>query len=141
MKRRLIGLVALIGFGACSWQLSADPPVQTSPNRLKPIMHHKLELSKNILEALAIEDFEKLGRNAQDLSLLSLESGWNILTTAEYIEQSKDFRRACNVIHEAAHEKNIDRAALGFVSLTARCVECHKYVRKTTQTRKVESQP
>lgn len=131
MKRYFIGLLAAIVLGASGWQLYGDPPIQTSPNRLKPFMQQKLEHSKSILEALAIEDFDKMQRSAQALSLLSLESSWNILTTEEYLQQSSDFRRACQVIKEAAQEKNVDRAALGFVSLTARCVECHKYLRKS----------
>jgi hypothetical protein len=93
-------------------------------------MQQKLDHSKTIIEALALEDFDKLAKSAQALSLLSLESNWNVLTTDEYIQQSSAFRRACSVIQEAAHEKNVDRATLGFMDLTVRCVECHKYLRK-----------
>ena len=93
-------------------------------------MQRKLDHAKGVLEGLALEDYEKIAKEAQALSLLSLESDWNVITTEEYLEQSSDFRRAVNVITEAAHEKDINRAALGYVNLTVRCVECHSYLRK-----------
>ncbi len=142
MKRFVLAtilLTVLLGIG--SWRAYGEPQVAQGPERLKPFMQRKLEHSKAILEALAIEDFDKLAKNAQDLSLLSLESNWNVLTTDEYIQQSSDFRRACRVIQEAAHEKNVDRAALGFMDLTVRCVECHKYMRKNAAVGKPRSQP
>lgn len=93
-------------------------------------MHRKLEYSKTLLEGLATEDYEKISRNAQSLNLLSLESTWNVLVTEEYLKQSDAFRRALESIRDGAKEKNIDRAALGYVDMTIRCVECHKYVRR-----------
>jgi hypothetical protein len=130
MKRLIVGLFAAITLGFGSWQLYGNPQQKRLPEELKPFMQLKLEHSKSILEALAVEDFESMAKNAQALSLLSLESNWNSITTQEYIQQSSDFRRACQVIHEAAEERNVDRATLGFVNLTVRCVECHKYLRK-----------
>jgi hypothetical protein len=132
MKRSVVVIfIAAIILGIAVWRVRGQqPPASSVQKQLKPIMHLKLEYSQAILAALAIEDFDKLAQNAQNLSLLSLESNWNVLTTEEYIQQSAAFRRACGVIQEAAHEKNVDRAALGFMDLTVRCVECHKYLRK-----------
>jgi hypothetical protein len=62
--------------------------------------------------------------------LLSLESGWKMLQTEEYVKQSLEFRRTANVITEAARDNNLERAALGYVALTVRCIECHGYLRK-----------
>jgi hypothetical protein len=68
-----------------------------------------------------------------------MESGWNVIQTEEYATQSRDFRRTCNLIAEAAGEKDISRAALGYVAMTVRCVECHAYMRKhRTQLMKFE---
>ncbi len=126
----LVTFLSLAAVGVYGWQVQAQQQIETGQQRLKPFMQQKLDHSKSILEALAVEDFDKLAKSAQALSLLSLESNWNVLTTDEYIQQSAAFRRACSVIQEAAHEKNVDRAALGFMDLTVRCVECHKYLRK-----------
>lgn len=132
MKRLLpLGLLVVTFLGITAWSGYALPQSDQEQKQLKPFMQQKLQHSKAILEALALEDFDQLAQSAQALSLLSLESNWNRLTTDEYIQQSADFRRACRVIQAAAHEKNVDRAALGFVDLTVRCVECHKYLRRS----------
>lgn len=129
MKRSHLLLAGLLVVSVLvGWQLPAQNPLATKP--LKPFMQHKLEHSKAILEGLALEDFDKIAKHSQDLSLLSLESTWNVLSTEEYLQQSTDFRRAIKVVIDAAHEKNVDRAALGYVNMTVRCVECHKYLRK-----------
>ena len=130
MKRfAMFSLVTMVvSLGA--WQLFGQPPTKASKEQLKPFMQRKLDHAKGVLEGLALEDYEKIAKEAQALSLLSLESDWNVITTEEYLEQSSDFRRAVNVITEAAHEKDINRAALGYVNLTVRCVECHSYLRK-----------
>jgi hypothetical protein len=105
-------------------------PNEPKASAITPLMHQKLDRSKTILEGLALEDLNKVGRNARMLKLLSLESGWNVIQTEEYRIQSNDFRRACETISEAAEAKDLHRATLGYVALTLRCVECHSYMRK-----------
>lgn len=112
--------------------VSALPPQeeQAQVQKLEPLMERKLEQSKTLLEGIATEDFEKIAGAAQALSLMSLESGWNVLTTQEFLDQSADFRRSIERIRSAAEKKNIDRAALGYLNMTINCVECHKYLRQ-----------
>jgi|GEM_PF-235942 len=130
MRSRLVVLLALLtGCLVCNSSY-ADPPTEKPATPVTPLMQMKLEKAKAILEGLSVEDFDKIARNARSLKLLSLESGWNVVQTEEYMTQSRDFRRATDMIVQAAEEKNIDRAALGYVSLTVRCVECHSYMRK-----------
>ena len=133
MRRAVQGSVmtlsAAVVLALGSWQLYGVPQAKESGGPLKPFMQRKLDHSKSVLEGLAIEDFAMIAKNAQALSLLSQESNWNVLNTEEYLQQSRDFRRAVNVITEAAHAKNIDRATLGYIDLTVRCVGCHKYLR------------
>ena len=112
---------------------AADPPgepPQKPRTPLVPLMQLKLDRSKAILEGLTLEEFDKIARNARALKLLSMESGWSVIQTKEYATQSSDFRRATDLIAEAAEEKDISRATLGYVALTVRCVECHSYMRK-----------
>ncbi len=59
-----------------------------------------------------------------------MEAGWNVVQTEEYRKQSDDFRRACTAIEKAADAKDVHRAALAYVSLTVRCVDCHSYMRE-----------
>lgn len=108
-------------------------PVQNpdaTKSALHPLMQMKLDKSKEILEGLTLEDFDKIGKNARSLRLLSTESGWNVIQTEEYATQSRDFQRTCDMIVEAVEEKDISRATLGYVAMTVRCVECHAYMRK-----------
>jgi len=133
MNRTLI-LSLLAVLLLASPRVHGDPPEETEPSRLSPLMQMKLDRSKAILEGLALEDFEKISANAQALRLLSLESGWNVIQTEEYATQSRDFRRTSAVIAEAAREQDLGRATLGFVALTVRCVECHSYMRKHKAT-------
>lgn len=128
----LISLLVILGMGGLGvWQLYGQSPAQQEPRKqLKPFMRQKLEHAKGVLEGLALEDYDLIAKEAQALSLLSLESTWNVLNTEEYLEQSKDFRRVVTSITEAAREKDVHRAALGYVNLTVRCVECHDYLRK-----------
>ncbi len=124
----VVGIVVVAGV------LRADPPKTSnavdSGTRLAPLMLKKLDKSKGILEGLTLEDFDKIKSNANTLRLLSLESGWNVIQTEEYQAQSLEFRRAAELIAQAAEEKDIHRAMIGYVSLTVRCVECHSYMRK-----------
>lgn len=129
MKRSLILLLAVLLVPTCLQPASGDPQ-PPKVTKLSPLMQKKLEHSKLILEGLALEDFEKIGKNARSMKLLSMESGWNVIQTAEYQTQSRDFRRTCDQISEAAEKKDIGRAALGYVALTMRCVDCHSYMRK-----------
>ena len=81
---------------------AAEPAPQGVSRQLSPLMQMKLEKSKSILEGLALEDYEKIAKNAQSLKLLSLESGWNVIQTEEYVSQSREFRRAVDRIMAAA---------------------------------------
>jgi hypothetical protein len=130
MKRLLIFLFVAMIAAPDVHRAKSDPPVKAPPEKISPLMRMKLEKSKDILEGLTIEDFDKIAKNARSLKLLSMESGWNVIQTEEYATQSRDFRRTCNLIAEAAGEKDISRAALGYVAMTVRCVECHAYMRK-----------
>ena len=128
-------ILVVLAIATFSSQLSsADPPNEDLQRHITPLMKMKLEKSKAILEGLTLEDFDAVSKNAKALKLLSLESGWNVLQTPEYVTQSQDFRRAADMIAEAATEKNISRATLGYVSMTVRCVECHSYMRKHRMT-------
>ena len=130
MKRGIVLVIAALLIPLHSHQANSDPPDKAPAAKITPLMQLKLEKSKVILEGLALEDYDKIGKNARSLKLLSMESGWNVIQTKEYATQSRDFRRTCDLIAEAAADKDIGRAALGYVAMTVRCVECHAYMRK-----------
>ena len=105
---------------------------EQEPN-LRFIMQRKLDHAHSLLEALITEDFETLEDSAGALRVLSEEAGWFVITTPEYTERSTTFRRAVAEIELSAKEKNLDRAALGYVDMTLQCVRCHQFLRGTAR--------
>lgn len=96
---------------------------------VKKFMRPKLGHAQKLLEGLTLENFELIQSEAQALSLLSREAEWNVLQTEDYLLYSSEFRRAADAIRDAANKKNLDGAALAYVEMTMKCVNCHKYVR------------
>jgi hypothetical protein len=107
--------------------IAAEAPPE--PDRVAVFMRAKLGHADHVLEGLAVADYEMIERAAQELSLASLDSNWQVLQTEDYVRQSAEFRRACDSLKQAAQEKNLDGAALAWVDVTLKCVQCHKYVR------------
>lgn len=100
-----------------------------APNKVADFMQLKLAHSQKLLEAVALEDYNAIAKNAQSLSLLCEDEQWKVFQTPDYMRHSDAFRHTANAIIAAADDKNLDGAALGYVSLTLQCVQCHKYVR------------
>jgi hypothetical protein len=96
---------------------------------LSDFMRVKLKHSQRVLEGLVSGDYDKIAKNAQDMSLLSLAETWQVLETPQYVEFSRKFRAAADKLAEAGKKKNLDQAANAYNQVTLRCVECHKYVR------------
>jgi hypothetical protein len=130
MKRWIIVGVATALLGIAHRPAESEPPELAQAGQVGPLMQLKLEKSKQLLEGLALEDFNQVNKSARAIRLLSLEGGWNVLQTEEYASQSRDFRRTAELIADAAQAKDIGRATLGYVAMTVRCVECHTYMRK-----------
>lgn len=106
-----------------------DRGQSAEPNRVADFMRLKLSHAQKLLESLAEEDFEAIVKHSQELSLLSQEASWKVLQTEEYLQHSMEFRRTAFAMKKAGEEKNLDGAALGYVDMTMKCVNCHKYVR------------
>lgn len=95
----------------------------------KAFMRAKLTHSQQILDGLTTENYDKIAKSAQALSLLSNESTWNVFQTEEYIRMSREFRESTMRLRDAAHDKNLDGATLAYFEVTLSCVRCHKYTR------------
>jgi hypothetical protein len=108
--------------------VSADEP-GPKPDAVADFMRAKLGHSQHVLEGLALEDYDLIARGAQELALASQASSWQVLQTEEYARQSAEFRRSCDTLRGAAKARNLDGAALAWMEVTMKCVQCHKYVR------------
>jgi cytochrome c556 len=103
----------------------------------REFMRAKLKHSQDIVEGLALENFDQIAKNAQSLSLLSHASNWQVYQTEEYVIQSREFRRATDALRDQAKQKKLDGCVLAYLDVTMKCVNCHKYIR-TIKMAKVE---
>ena len=92
-------------------------------------MRRKLLSSQNLIKGLALEDYALIEKEAQQLQLLSLDTGWNVLQTPDYARISTEFREAARKIGKAGKKKNLDAAGLGYFQLTMTCIDCHRHMR------------
>lgn len=106
-----------------------EPSVGDKPNDVAVFMRAKLGHAQHVIEGLALADYELIGKGAHDLALASQASSWQVLQTADYARHSQEFRRSCEALRAAAKDKNLDGAALAWMEVTLKCIQCHKYVR------------
>jgi len=117
-----IAVVALATTAALSGSQEPD---------ISQIMQRKLDHAHAILEALIVEDYETLEDSADALEKLSEDAAWFVLQTPEYTQRSTAFRYAVMEIKVSAQAKNLEGAALGYVDMTLKCVQCHELLRGT----------
>jgi hypothetical protein len=116
--------------GILVFAVAAGQEPDDTPKDIKAFMRVKLIHSQHVLEGLTLEDFDAVARGAQQMALLSQDASWNVIQTPEYYERSADFRRSIDELKSAAQKKNLDGAALAHMSVTLKCIECHRYVRR-----------
>jgi hypothetical protein len=95
-------------------------------------MRKKLELAKNILEGLTLEDYALIAKNAKALRVLSQAAEWEVPTIPDvdnYLRYTDEFQRITGDMAKKSEAKNLDGATLDYVRMTTSCVNCHKYVR------------
>ena len=158
MKRRYhIHIVLLIGL-VTTMVIAASPPKQADPMKetlgqkktiklpsdpceepasvipaqrgVDLFMREKLGAAKQVVEGLAIEDFDLIRKGADKLIVMSHAAGWQVLQGPVYLQDSSDFRSSAKQIIEACDADNLEAAAMGYVQVTLNCVRCHKHVRK-----------
>ena len=131
MKRialAVVGLALLVSPWAASNRTAAQ-------DKVARLMDQKLKHSQELLAGLAVNNFKKIQKNADDLIELSRQAEWRAFKTPQYEVYSNDFRRVAAEMRENAKKKNLDGAALNYVDMTLTCVKCHKYVRELRMAR------
>ncbi len=114
--------------------LALSRPADDAPKPQKGrnlLMQMKLGHAQKVLEGLAVQDFDLMAKNAEELAIISKKAEWQVLKTPDYLRYGDEFRRQADSIIKASKDKNIDAAALAYVQLTMTCVNCHKHVRET----------
>jgi hypothetical protein len=100
------------------------------------LMKRKLEHAQKVLEGIALNDFDRITKHAEELIVISHEAEWKAIKLPDYELYSGEFRRSAQTLVKNATAKNLDGAALAYVELTMSCVKCHKHVREVRMTRR-----
>lgn len=117
-----VAIAVVVIAATAGWSRSQEPTIEQ-------VMQRKLDHAHGILEALIMEDYETLEDSAIELRKLSEEAAWLVLQTPEYAQRSAGFRQAAEQIEVSAKEHNLEGAALGYVDMTLKCVQCHELLR------------
>jgi hypothetical protein len=91
-------------------------------------MQKKLEYSRDILNGLVMEDFDKILSSARALNKLGKRK-WMENESSAYRTQNQVFWFTTGTLVMAAEQKNIDGATLSYTQMTVSCVNCHKLLR------------
>lgn len=116
-----VGLGVAI-YPALAWQ-------QPDPLPTAELMRKKLEYSQKLLEALTLNDLDKVVAEAGHLIQVRKEAGFRAIKTPEYEMFADDFQRAADAMVKAAKDKNLETAKLHYLGMTLSCFNCHAYVR------------
>ena len=124
--RRLIYTVLLLPLFAIP--SSSEEKKKRDPD---PLMVLKMKESQTLLEGLALNDFSKMQKSAEELLRISKEAQFRkALSTARYEYHANAFQRAAETAIEKAKAKNIDGVTLAYMEMTQTCVRCHQHTRE-----------
>jgi hypothetical protein len=127
----LVPCIAAALLLAGSWFVVVGPSGAQEPGTAKrsDFMRLKLQPVKDILEGIALEDYDRITQSAERVHLLSLDESWMVMQTDEYRQQSDEFRRAVKIVVDNSRARNIDGVTLGYMQMTLNCVRCHRQLR------------
>lgn len=122
----VVAVVAVfVGFA----EAQEKPKAKQPPKKAPTVMQRKLSHSQALLEALALNQFDRMASSAGELKQCASEASWRVVKTPKYELYSNDFIRHLEAVQAAAKKKNTDAAALAYVEVTLTCVKCHQYIR------------
>lgn len=106
-------------------------PQKDDPKKKLSVMERKLKHAQQVLEGLALKDFDKVNKNAEGLMECLKEATWRINDTDKYLLYSNDFLRHIEDLQKSSKNKNIDKATIAYMEMTLTCVKCHEHLRET----------
>jgi hypothetical protein len=126
MKMRVKRAVVLVAAAVVAMASSGSAMQTAATGRL---MREKLTHAQRVLEALTTSNYALLERESSALSEATKELGWMVLRTPEYARQSEAFLRSTEELVAAAKHRDLDLAAIQYVSMTMSCYQCHRYMK------------
>ena len=129
-------IIAAISVMSVEMAKSQDNPKEKAPAakrdlKVTTFMRQKLEASGEILEGLTTENADLIINGSKRLVEMSSAEKWQVQNDIMYRQFSGEFQRSATSLLEAAEKRNYDAAALKWIDVTMKCVDCHKFVRGT----------
>ena len=129
-------IIAAISVMSVEMAKSQDNPKEKAPAakrdlKVTTFMRQKLEASGEILEGLTTENADLIINGSKRLVEMSSAEKWQVQNDVMYRQFSGEFQRSATSLLEAAEKGNFDAAALKWIDVTMKCVDCHKFVRGT----------
>jgi hypothetical protein len=127
-RKMVIVVLTLLGCAVIAREVYAQV-------RLNQLMRDKLVHAQKMLEAIALNKFDGIEKQAEELVRASKTAEWLAYKTPRYQQHSNEFQRAAETIIRKAKAKNIDGVTLAYFDLTMSCVRCHEHVREVRDAR------
>jgi hypothetical protein len=128
-RRTVPNILGVVSMLLLLFSSSGSGAMQTAAT--SRVMREKLVHAQRLLEAITTSDFALLERESQALSRATSDIGWMVLKTPEYRRQSDTFLRATEDLLAAAKQRDLDLAAMHYMSVAMSCYQCHRYIKNT----------
>ncbi|HMP79940.1 MAG TPA: hypothetical protein PKD54_10850 [Pirellulaceae bacterium] len=96
----------------------------------RDLMRTKLMYSQNIVEGLAVKNFNLVRDGATEIDAVMRAIVVGPGDNPEYKRMSAELRMATDNLVRAADSGNLEATALRYFELTLRCIDCHEFLRK-----------
>ena len=124
--KKLLAALAILGLAAATGSTRGQ---EKQSNALNALMLKKLKNAQLVLEGIAIADYAKITRGAEELLQASRQAEWFVFRTPRYQMHTNDFQRSAETMIQRAKDRNVEGAALAYFEMTMTCVRCHQHVR------------
>jgi hypothetical protein len=101
MKRFIAGIVVCAAATGGLVAVAADPAERVAAPNISTFMRLKLSHTQQVLEGIALEDFEQIAKHAQSMALLSEDEKWMVFQTPEYRRHSAVFLEICRTLQRS----------------------------------------
>jgi hypothetical protein len=102
----------------------------TKQAKISEFMQYKQKLAHEVFDAIILNDFKRISKNANLLVTLSKAAEFQVHKTPSYLQHSSEFQSAAARMAQNARDQNQDGTTLAFMKLTLSCVHCHEYIRQ-----------
>src|SRR4051794_21719486 len=92
--------------------------------RKETFMREKLNCSQSILEAIALERFDLVSKNALQLRNMTTNDLWATGLNSSYTPYSVRLQKTLDLLRKAADDKDLSRVTEAYGQVARNCTEC-----------------